>query len=87
MAVVTVRLVRRNPDPHDRRATRITLTDDGIERARRAAQVHVASIEKHFSSRLGEPEATALAEALESIEDDVNTSRTAAPAGDRRTRP
>jgi DNA-binding MarR family transcriptional regulator len=67
-------LVQRNPDPHDRRATRITLTDDGLERARQAAHVHVASIERHFASRLTERDATALAETLERIEHDVNTS-------------
>jgi DNA-binding MarR family transcriptional regulator len=67
-------LVRRNPDPYDRRATRITLTDDGLERARRAAHVHVASIEQHFASLLTERDATALAETLERIEHDANTS-------------
>ena len=67
-------LVQRNPDPQDRRATRITLTDDGLERARQAAHVHVASIERHFASRLTESDATTLAETLERIEHDANTS-------------
>ena len=67
-------LVQRNPDPQDRRATRITLTDDGLERARQAARVHVASIERHFASRLTERNATALAETLEQIEHDANTN-------------
>ena len=67
-------LVQRNPDPHDRRATLITLTNDGLERARQAAHVHVASIERHFASRLTERDATALAETLERIEHDANTS-------------
>lgn len=66
--------VQRNPDPHDRRATRITLTDDGLERARQAAHVHIASIEDHFASRLTESDATALAETLERIEHDASTS-------------
>ena len=67
-------LVQRNPDPHDRRATRITLTDGGLERARQAAHVHIASIESHFASRLTERDATALAETLERIEHDANTT-------------
>jgi DNA-binding MarR family transcriptional regulator len=67
-------LVQRNQDPRDRRATRITLTDDGFERARQAAHVHVASIERHFASRLTERDATTLAETLERIEHDANTS-------------
>ena len=66
--------MQRNPDPLDRRATRITLTDDGLERARQAAHVHIASIEGHFASRLTESDATAVAETLERIEHDANTT-------------
>ena len=36
--------------------------------------MHVASIERHFASRLTERDATALAETLERIEYDANTS-------------
>jgi len=64
-------LVQRNPDPDDRRATRITLTDEGRERARQAAHIHIASIEDHFATRLTEDEASALAETLERIESDA----------------
>jgi DNA-binding MarR family transcriptional regulator len=69
-------LAQRNPDPHDRRATWITLTHDGRERARHAAHVNVASIERHLVSRLTERDATALAENLERIERDVGRSAT-----------
>ncbi len=64
-------LVKRNPDPHDRRATRITLTDLGLERARQAAHVHIASIEQHFAARVSDSDATAIAETLERVEHDV----------------
>lgn len=78
-------LVQRNPDPDDRRATRITLTDEGRERARQAAHVHVASIEDHFATRLTADEAIGLAEVLERIEDETNGARhdgtRAGPAG------
>lgn len=67
-------LVQRNPDPHDRRATRVTLTDEGVERARLAAHVHIDSIEKRFGSQLTESDATALAETLERIEHDAHTT-------------
>lgn len=67
-------LVQRNRDPHDRRATRITLTDDGLERARQATHVHIASIEHHFASRLTESDATALAGTLERIEQDASSA-------------
>lgn len=67
-------LVQRNPDPQDRRATRITLTDQGLELTRQAGHVHIASIEKHFASRVNETDATAIAETLERIEHEVNTT-------------
>ncbi len=73
-------LMQRNPDPDDRRVTRITLTAEGRERARQAAHVHIESIEDHFASRLTESEAISLAETLERIESD--TSR---PQPDRRS--
>lgn len=66
------KLLRRNPDPDDRRAIRITLTEAGAELARRAAHVHVASIEAHFGARISDHDATAIAEALEHVERDVD---------------
>jgi DNA-binding MarR family transcriptional regulator len=68
-------LMQRNPDPDDRRATRITLTDEGRERARQAAHIHIASIEDHFSSRLAKSEAISLAETLERIESDIHRTQ------------
>lgn len=65
-------LLRRNPDPDDRRATRITLTEAGAELARRAAHVHVASIEAHFAARISDDDATTVADALEQVERDLN---------------
>ena len=72
-------LMQRNPDPDDRRATRITLTDEGRERARQAAHIHIASIEDHFASRLAESEAISLAETLERIESDIHPTRDNVP--------
>lgn len=68
-------LVRRNPDPDDRRATRITLTDEGRERARQAAHIHVASIEDRFATHLTADEAIGLAEVLERVESDTNPAQ------------
>lgn len=60
-------LLQRIPDTEDRRATRITLTDRGIETFRRAAKVHVTGIQKHFTDRLTDDEAKVIAEVLERI--------------------
>ncbi len=60
-------LVRRNLDPDDRRATRITLTATGEATFRAAAQVHLAGIEEHFASRISDEEALGIAETLERV--------------------
>jgi DNA-binding MarR family transcriptional regulator len=66
-------LLQRKPDPNDRRATRIVLTEQALEPARHAAHVHMRSIEEHFAARLTEAEATTIAEILERIEAEANT--------------
>ena len=44
--------VRREPDPDDRRATQVTLTDDGVELLRKMWPVYAAGIERHFAVEL-----------------------------------
>lgn len=45
--------VRRDPDPDDRRALRITITDKGVELLRQMWPVYAAGIERHFAVHLG----------------------------------
>src|SRR5215210_5734917 len=45
--------VRRAPDPDDRRALRVVLTDDGRALLRRMWPVYAAGIERHFAAHLG----------------------------------
>ena len=45
--------VRREPDPSDRRALQITLTDSGVDLLRRMWPVYARGIERHFASHLG----------------------------------
>jgi DNA-binding MarR family transcriptional regulator len=45
--------VRREPDPDDRRAMRVVLTDDGVDLLRRMWPVYAAGIESHFAAFLG----------------------------------
>ena len=45
--------VRREPDPDDRRAQRVVLTEEGIDLLRRMWPVYKAGIEAHFAAHLG----------------------------------
>ena len=45
--------VRREPDPDDRRALQITITDSGVELLRSMWPVYEAGIERHFVAFLG----------------------------------
>ena len=66
-------LLERKPDPDDRRATRIILTEHGLEQAREAAHVHILSIEEQFAARLTEAEATIIGDILERIEAEASS--------------
>jgi DNA-binding MarR family transcriptional regulator len=45
--------VRREPDPADRRALQVVLTDDGVAMLRRMWPVYARGIERHFAAFLG----------------------------------
>src|SRR3954447_11334983 len=45
--------VRREPDPHDRRALQVTITDSGVALLRSMWPVYEAGIERHFVAYLG----------------------------------
>jgi DNA-binding MarR family transcriptional regulator len=44
--------VRREPDPADRRALQVTLTEEGVELLRRMWPVYARGIERHFAVHL-----------------------------------
>jgi len=45
--------VRREPDPADRRALQIVITDSGVDLLRRMWPIYARGIEKHFVGQLG----------------------------------
>ena len=46
-------VVRREPDPDDRRALQVTITDEGVALLRRMWPVYERGIEAHFAAHLG----------------------------------
>ena len=44
--------VRREPDPDDRRALQVTLTDEGVELLRTMWPVYAEGIKRHFAAEL-----------------------------------
>ena len=45
--------VRREPDPGDRRALQVALTDEGVDLLRQMWPVYARGIEEHFAAHLG----------------------------------
>lgn len=60
-------LVCREPDPTDRRGTIVGMTEGGLLALRRAAPVHLASIERYFASQIDDREAEVLAGVFERV--------------------
>jgi DNA-binding MarR family transcriptional regulator len=57
-------LLRRDPDPHDRRSSFAVMTDDGRAALRRAAPVYLDAIRRHVSDTLDEHDLVAVRDAL-----------------------
>lgn len=60
-------LLRRVPDPTDRRAIRVALTVEGNDLFRSAAKVHLASIENNFSRHITDDEAQLIIDIVDRI--------------------
>jgi DNA-binding MarR family transcriptional regulator len=45
--------VRREPDPADRPALQIVITDSGVDLLRRMWPIYARGIERHFAAQLG----------------------------------
>lgn len=66
-------LLERVPDPDDRRAVRITLTETGVETFRTAARVNIAVVRRLVGDHLSDEEAETIAAALERVRGEAIT--------------
>jgi DNA-binding MarR family transcriptional regulator len=66
--------VRREPDPDDRRALQVVLTDAGLELLRAMWPVYERGIAEHFAAHLGAPPAE-LRDALRRVADSARRER------------
>ena len=62
-----VELLRREPDPDDRRGAYAVLTEQGRRALRRAWPVYAGGIEAHFGRHLSDAQAEAVGEALRAV--------------------
>lgn len=67
-------LVERRPDPVDRRATRIVLTDRGGERFQEVSAHHRGVVRRIFTSRVTDEEAAVMVDVLERVRDGLPDS-------------
>src|SRR5215213_3324818 len=68
-------LLRREPDPTDRRGAFAVLTEAGYEALRRTWPLYARGIKDHFARHLEGDEAAVLARALQRVADAEQTSR------------
>jgi len=74
-------LVRREPDPDDKRAAFAVITDDGRAALRKAAPVYLEGIEEEFLSHLSGAERTALERSLRKVLDATTHGQGGEPDG------
>ncbi len=55
-ALVEKGILRREPDPADRRALQVVLTDEGLDLLRRMWPVYARGIAEHFAAHMESPE-------------------------------
>lgn len=60
-------LVARESCPEDRRGQYVALTNQGLERLRTAAPIHLRGIEEHFAAYLSLDKATTIRDALAEV--------------------
>ncbi|MEV0183002.1 MarR family winged helix-turn-helix transcriptional regulator [Streptomyces sp. NPDC050625] len=65
--MVRAGLVRKVPDPHDRRVSWAAITDEGAGALRATAPVYLRSIRRHFSAHLTDEDAQVVAKALRKV--------------------
>ena len=71
-------LVRREPDPGDRRGVVAVMTEDGQALLRRAASVHLRGVAEHWGTHLSEADASRMEERFTAMADALRCGDAAA---------
>jgi DNA-binding MarR family transcriptional regulator len=64
---------RREPDPTNRRATRVVLTDHGLAALKQAWPTHARGVQRHFATHATAQQARTLAKVFGAIRTDLET--------------
>ena len=72
-------LLERRPDPDDRRATRVVLSDEGEDRFGEAAAFHREVVHRIFTSRVSDDEAEVILATLERVREGLDGGRAVVP--------
>lgn len=74
-------LIQRQPDPVDRRATRVVLSQEGERRYREGAALHRKVVRRIFTSLVSDHEAAVILETLERVRQELGQYDTAGTDG------
>jgi hypothetical protein len=72
-------LVERRACASDARGAEAVLTEDGLDRLRRASRTHLRGIEEHFLAAVDAPDLPVIQRSMRAVADNAGADRTDGP--------